>query len=127
MYADPLRVAEAEWRAVQAQHAGGQLGGGSWAQDCSPSAQAALIVGLPAAVLRKLALASGAGSQPGQSAFGMAEAVAHLPRRQLLLRAALASIVASSSRRQALAGVLTAGVWKSVQYTALKVAKAWRS
>lgn len=124
MYAGPLRVAEAEWGAVQSLHAGG----GSWAQDCSPAAQASLISSLPPAVLRKLAagvsVAPHAPAQP--PGLAIAQAVAQLPQRQLLLRKALASIVASSSRRQALAGVLSAGVWKSMQYTALKVAKAWK-
>uniref|UniRef100_A0A383W2E8 Phosphatidate cytidylyltransferase, mitochondrial n=1 Tax=Tetradesmus obliquus TaxID=3088 RepID=A0A383W2E8_TETOB len=47
------------------------------------------------------------------------------PRYQRLIKSGLHSIVANSSRRQAVAGVLYAGPFRSLRYLGRKLAKAW--
>lgn len=97
---------------------------GTWAQDCSPAARATLFASLPAAVLSRLAATAGMSVQADSAAVG--GALAQLPHQQQLLRHALASIVRASSARQAVAGLLSAGVVKSVRYAMQKLRKAWK-
>ena len=57
----------------------------------------------------------------------LVDVVAQAPQPQALLRRALAATVRASSGRQALAGLLTAGLGTAVRYVGRKVTKAWRS
>lgn len=63
---------------------------------------------------------------PGFQAIGRALAMQAPRRRQRLLRHAIHAIVGASSKRQAMAGVLTAGLLKSVRYGWAKLRKARR-
>lgn len=125
MYEAPLAAAASEGGGLHAHAAGA-----GWAQDCSPAAQAALVAGLPAAVLRKLAAATGgappAAALPPAARAALGSAVSLLPDRQRVIRGAVASLVRASSHRQAVAGLLSAGVLNSARYAAQKVLKAWR-
>jgi len=130
MYQAPLRLAEHDWSILQQQqqHGSGPQGlSGTLVQDCSPAARATLIASLPAALLSKLATTAGiplASLQADSAAVG--GALAQLPHHQQLLRQALASVVRASSGRQAVAGLLSAGVVKSARYAIQKFRKAWK-
>lgn len=63
---------------------------------------------------------------PGFQAIGRVLAMQAPPRRQRLLRHAIHAIVGASSKRQAVSGVLTAGLFKSVRYGWAKLQKARR-
>ncbi|KAL4430151.1 hypothetical protein ABPG77_004933 [Micractinium sp. CCAP 211/92] len=63
---------------------------------------------------------------PGLAAVAAALAAKPAAQRAHLLRHAIHAIVGASSRRQALSGLLTAGVGKSLRYSLAKLRKAWR-
>lgn len=63
---------------------------------------------------------------PGFQAIGRALAMQAPRRRQRLLRHAIHAIVGASSKRQAVSGVLTAGLLKSLRYGWAKLQKARR-
>ncbi len=63
---------------------------------------------------------------PGFQAIGRALAMQAPRRRQRLLRHAIHAIVGASSKRQAVSGVLTAGLFKSIRYGWAKLQKARR-
>lgn len=142
LYAPPLAAAQDRWRVLQP--AAG-AGGDAWVCDDSPAAAARLATALPAHVLERLARLLGlplpspaalqqqqegtAGGQQAQEqlqAVGRALAAAEPQRRQRLLRHAIHAIVGASSRRQAVSGLLTAGLAKSARYGWAKLRKAWR-
>jgi translocator assembly and maintenance protein 41 len=135
LYAAPLAAAQRDWRVLDPTAAGASSSSsgsdGSWVRDDSPAATAELAAGLPAHVLQRLAAPLGL-PQPGQhegeklKAVGRALAAAERHRQQQLLRHAIHAIVGASSKRQALSGLLTAGVVKSVRYGFAKLRKAWR-
>jgi translocator assembly and maintenance protein 41 len=137
LYAAPLVAAQRDWRVLDFTSTGASSssgGGGcdvSWVRDDSPAATAELAAGLPAHVLQRLAAPLGL-PPPGQheggklQAVGRALAAAERQRQQQLLRHAIHAIVGASSKHQALSGLLTAGVVKSVRYGFAKLRKAWR-
>jgi Phosphatidate cytidylyltransferase, mitochondrial len=57
----------------------------------------------------------------------LVDVVAEVPQPHAVLRHALASTVRSSSGRQALAGLLTAGLGTAARYVGRKMSKAWMS
>ena len=63
---------------------------------------------------------------PGLAAVAAALAAQPAAQRARLLRHAIHGIVGASSRRQAVSGLLTAGVGKSLRYGLAKLRKAWR-
>ena len=138
LYAAPLAAAQRDWRAleptavgVSSNSSGSDDSGDSWVRNDSPAATAELATGLPAHVLQRLAAPLGLappGQQEGEKlhAVGRALAAADRHRQQQLLRHAIHAIVGASSKRQALSGLLTAGVVKSVRYGVAKFRKAWR-
>lgn len=88
---------------------------------CLHAAQGMLLqlaprLGLPAA----LAAAPGGAAEIGAAAGGRPR-----PETQALVRAAVSSVVRSSSRRQAVAGLLSAGLVKGACYAGSKLRKAW--
>ena len=89
---------------------------GAWAQDGGVAARHELLTSLPPA-----------GGGVGTAALAASVAAAPQAQAQALLRGALAATVAASSRRQALAGLLTAGLGNAARYVSSKVRKAWRS
>lgn len=111
---------------VRSRHAGS----GMYVQDLSSSARLGLLSQLPASLLRHMAHR---GQVPGGEAMDPRANAVLLERLHAtgqtvpLLRATLASIVGRSSRRQAIAGLLSAGVAKSAQYVFNKVGKLLRS
>ncbi|EFN57826.1 hypothetical protein CHLNCDRAFT_48669 [Chlorella variabilis] len=96
LYAPPLAAAQDRWRVLQP--AAG-AGGDAWV--CQQA-------------------------QEQLQAVGRALAAAEPQRRQRLLRHAIHAIVGASSRRQAVSGLLTAGLAKSARYGWAKLRKAWR-
>ncbi len=128
LYAAPLATAQHDWRVLQPV---GAAGGDAWAQDDSPAAAAELAGKLPAHVLERLAGPLGVVlPPPGQAeqleAVGWALAALDPHQRQRRLRHAIHAIVGASSKRQAVAGLLTAGLVKSVRYGFAQLKKAWR-
>ncbi|KAF8069579.1 TAMM41 [Scenedesmus sp. PABB004] len=63
---------------------------------------------------------------PDAARRDIAAAALSAPRYQRLLKSGLHAIVAGSSRRQAVAGLLYAGPVRSLRYLGAKLAKAWR-
>jgi len=104
-----------------------------WAQDDSPSSQRHLLASLPRGLLSKLATRLGFAADAAISAAvplprqAVAQAALDSGQHRRLLRRAIGATVRASSRRQALAGLFSAGPWRSVQYVWEKVSKAWRS
>ena len=145
LYATPLAVAQQDWRLLQPAAA---AGGDTWVQDDSPAAAAQLAAALPAHVLERLAaplrlpplppLPAAALphqlEQQGQqhrhleqlASLGHAFAALDRRRRAKVLRHAIHTIVGNSSKRQAVSGLLMAGLLKSVRYGFAKLRKAWR-
>lgn len=107
LFQKPLETASAQWGLLS------KLGSDSWEQNTGIEARKGLMCELPRNVLAKL------GVRP--------EVVAELPRSRgnYMLRKALASIVLRSSVRQAVAGMLSAGVVKSASYSFSKLRKGW--
>jgi hypothetical protein len=124
-------------------------------QASSQEARMALIADLPAALLLRIAnrtgvkspwaaaaafqapAAPGMASPPPWPRSELAEAAAgwrrdvawaavRSGRHEKLLHSGLASIIRSSSARQAAVGVLSAGLVKSARYVGAKLSKAWR-
>lgn len=88
---------------------------------------ATLLGGLPIHVLQKIA--KYAGIADFQSRAGMHQQIGHdivqkAPGYSELVRRAVSSIVRSSSHRQAMVGLLSAGVVKSIRYAWAKLRKA---
>ncbi|KAL4434161.1 hypothetical protein ABPG75_000602 [Micractinium tetrahymenae] len=152
LYSPLLGEAQQRWGALVAA---GEAGGDAWAADDSTAAVGTLVAGLPAHVLQRLAAALGVqvvGAEqqqqqqqqqqrcsgtaaaglpawqqpPGLGAVAAALAARPAAQRARLLRHAIHAIVGASSRRQAVSGVLTAGVGKSLRYGVAKLRKAWR-
>lgn len=152
LYAPALAEAQQRWGVLAAAGGGG---GDDWVADDSPAVVGALMAGLPAHVLQQLAgplgvqlegteqqqpqgdssnaVAAAAAAQlpggqllPGLATVAAALAVRPAAHRARLLRQAIHAIVGASSRRQAVSGVLTAGVCKSMRYGLAKLRKAWR-
>lgn len=139
LYAAPLAAAQHRWGLLQP--AGG---GDTWACNQSRGAAEQLARGLPAHVLERLAPPLGlplalhppdldlAPAPPGQQLAPELEAVAAAlagqgaRQRRRLLRHAIHAIVGASSRRQAVSGLLTAGLLKSARYGLAKLRKAFK-
>ena len=83
---------------------------------------------LPATLVSTLArqLHIPQGEGPEALAAEVGAVIAERDDRGDALRAALRTIVGRSSRRQALAGLLSAGPWTSAKYVARKLQRAWR-
>ncbi len=108
----------------------GGAGSALWTQDGAPAARCDLVASLPPALLARLAaVASRPLPAPADAAAAAAVASAVTAARapDVLLRAALAATVRASSRRQAVAGLFTAGLGNAARYVGRKVAKAWWS
>lgn len=99
-------------------------------QDQSPEARASLLAALPSCVLEKLAAGVGrtwlkadSFSDPSIRAT-FARDLSSFTQLSDVLKQSVAALVRASSRRQALAGALSAGMVKSVRYTWSKIKKA---
>jgi translocator assembly and maintenance protein 41 len=144
LYAPPLATAQQDWRVLQPA---AQAAGDAWVRDDCPTVTAQLATALPSHVLKRLSAPLGVtlqapprglaqqrqgheqfGVQQASSAAAVGAALAAVgpAERQRLLRNAIHAIVGASSRRQAVSGVLTAGLVKSVRYGWAKLNKAWR-
>lgn len=138
LYTQPLAAAQQRWRLLQPA---AKPGGDAWACDHSPAAAEQLAAGLPTHLLERLAVPLGlplalhppdasldpaAAPAPELAAVGRALAAQAPRRRAKLLRHAIRAIVGASSKRQAVSGVLTAGLLKSARYGLAKLRKAWR-
>lgn len=129
--------------------AGGGSDGPVFEQNKDPVARRELLAALPPGVLHRMAhvlrgteplaplalptvphipatAALSAGSSSAMTS-ALVDVVSQAPQPQALLRRALAATVRASSGRQALAGLLTAGLGTAVRYVGRKVTKAWRS
>ena len=117
-----IAAAQNDWKVLDRS-------GDFFTHDCSPMARATLLAALPATVLSKLAGAVGRPAplpsfwDPAMRAT-MASQIATYSQISPILRRSLASIVRTSSARQALAGALSAGAVKSVRYAWRKIRKS---
>lgn len=141
LYAAPLDTAQHHWGVLQPAGAGSS---DAWVADHSPGAATALASGLPAHILERLAVPLGLalppplpppefldqglaeGHRAQLAAVGAALGALEPRRRARLLRHAIHAVVGASSRRQAVSGLLTAGLLKSARYGVAKLRKAWR-
>lgn len=134
LYSAPLATAQQKWGLLQPAAAGDD----AWVCDHSAAAAEQLATALPGHVLERLAAPLGLPVPPPLSlqpsphhqeqlaAVGRALAARPARQRQRVLRGVIHAIVGASSRRQAVSGVLTAGLLKSVRYGWAKLRKAWR-
>lgn len=84
-----------------------------------------LVASLPPGLLRQLACVVGLNA--GGPSEAVVRAVAVSPSPDELLRSALRATVRSSSRRQAVAGLISSGLGNAARYVGAKVSKAFRS
>ncbi|KAK9791826.1 hypothetical protein WJX73_002444 [Symbiochloris irregularis] len=96
-----------------------------WHQDMQPECRLHLLSRLPAGVLRGLGTAQGMQLPDTLDRMAIAERVIERGREGRAVRSAIARIVRASSRQQALAGLLMAGIPASVRYLWQKMSKAW--
>jgi hypothetical protein len=123
-----------------------EMGDGSaglYARNTNPAAVAAALRGLPLelrtrlACLSSVADGSGGGGSGDDVASGMGEKTANSERNDwasalatsrnypAAIMTGLTAIVGRSSKQQAVVGVLSAGLGKSVQYGSAKLGKMW--
>lgn len=93
---------------------------GTAVNSTAAAAAAAVKAGAAASVSAELP------SLPGGVRRDIGAAAVEAPRCHRLIKSGLHAIVANSSRRQAIAGVLYAGPFRSLRYLGRKLAKAWR-
>jgi len=136
MYIPPITVAKTQWKVLEQRNGGGKDGNTKFVQDVSPAAHASLLQALPAMLLRKTAskvMGDGVyndafldleGGTQGREIIG--NRLVQLPGRHYksAVRQAVAATVRSSSRRQAMLGMLSAGAIKSARYVWRKLQKS---
>jgi len=108
----------AAWRAAPASS------GAAWTQNSDEASRAELVTRLPPGLLRRLGAAAGLRAAAAAPAEAVARAVAAAGAHEAQLRAALSATVRASSRRQALAGLLSAGLGSAARYVGAKMRKA---
>ncbi|GAQ84695.1 hypothetical protein KFL_002010110 [Klebsormidium nitens] len=129
LYEEPVR--RLQLASVPVDSPGGAADG-LWRQDDSPTGRASLFHHLPFTLLESIAVAAGhvfpAGTRfhPGElsAILGQTLESTSIQRQNGFITSAIASIVQHSSRRQAVAGFLSAGLLKSAKYFGRKLLKA---
>jgi hypothetical protein len=101
-------------------------GAAAWTQNADAGARVELLSVLPPGLQRQLAAAAGL-SAVAPPAAAIARAIAATAAPEQVVRAALRATVRASSRRQAMAGLLSTGLGSAARYVTAKVLKAWRS
>eukprot|EP00899_Mesostigma_viride_P005991 jgi/Mesvir1/15393/Mv06580-RA.1 len=130
-YQAPIDIAATrQW--VQRLAPSGQ--GGSLAQDVSPAAREQQLMALPSSLQRAIMGAMQShlpghlsGGKAGTGTDAAMAALAGVSDRESLVKEGLAALVRASSRRQAVAGLFSAGLRKSIMYAGRKMMKAFMS